>query len=70
LAQLASGKLGSPAKAEITHHKGKGSQQQMLPSRTALSTLAGAPNKSINDYSKAGASITQNGASLTDPEKQ
>jgi hypothetical protein len=54
----------------MTHHRGKGSQQEVLPSRTALSTLVSGPNKSINDYSKAGSPITQNGASLADPEKQ
>lgn len=35
----------------------------------ALSQLTRGTQKTINDYSKAGASITQNGASLTDPEK-
>ena len=69
MAQQGSGKLGSPAKAEMTHHKGKGSQQEVLPNRMALSQLTRGTQKTINDYSKAGASITQNGASLTDPEK-
>lgn len=55
-------------KAEITHHKGKGART--LPGRGALNDLNAQPSKTINDYSKFGATINQNGPSLTDPEKE
>ncbi len=49
-------------KANITHHKGKGSQQEMLPNRSALSTLVRGPQPvSINDYSKVTPNVVQSG---------
>lgn len=56
---------------KMIEHKGKGSQSELLPSHNALSQLTRAPGAkmNINDYSKKGAPITQNGPSLVDPEK-
>lgn len=55
---------------EIISHKGKGSRSEILPNRHALNTLVSNTSpKSINDYAKAGAPITQNGPSVSDPEK-
>lgn len=53
-------------KAEITHHAGKGSRSEILPSRSALSTLTRDPMQrpSINDYAKATPDVVQNGPNV------
>lgn len=62
-----SGKRGSPAKAEVTNIEGKGAQT--LPERKALMSLARGKH-TLNDYSKVGRPITENGPSIADPEKK
>lgn len=64
----ASGKRGSRAKASasVTDLGGdKGSQ--VLPDRSALMKLAKG-KKSLNDYSKAGASIVRTGPTIEEQE--
>ena len=51
-------------KGGITHHAGKGSQQEILPSRSALSKLVRGPQTTINDYAKATPDVVQNGPSI------
>lgn len=47
----------------MTKHAGKGSQQEILPSRTALSQLVRGPQQSsINDYAKATPDVVQGGS--------
>lgn len=55
----------------MVQHKGKGSSSQLLPNRHALNQLTGgdATKRTINDYSKEGSSIVQNGPSFADPDK-
>lgn len=40
-------------KGQLHRHQGKGSQMAPMPSRREISSLASAPNASINDYAKA-----------------
>ena len=51
-------------KADITHHAGKGSKQELLPSRTALSKLVRGPQTTVNDYAKATPSVVQTGPNI------
>lgn len=55
-------------KADITHHVGKGSQQELLPNRSALSKLVRGPaqQQSVNDYAKATPNVVQSGPSIND----
>ena len=39
--------------AKVTHHKGKGSQQELLPHRSAVSKLVRGPQQTMNNYAKA-----------------
>lgn len=55
-------------KSGITHHAGKGSQQEILPSRSALSQLVRSPQKTINDYAKAAPNVVQNGQDIEGKE--
>ena len=55
-------------KAEITHHAGKGSQQEILPSRSALSKLTRTQQRSINDYAKAAPNVVRNGPNIEGQE--
>jgi hypothetical protein len=57
-------------KADITHHAGKGSQQEILPSRTALSKLVRGPQTTVNDYAKATPNVVQSGPSINDMERK
>jgi len=54
-------------KAEITHHAGKGSQINLLPSKGALNKLAHSDH-SVNQYAKAGPNVVQNGPSIAERE--
>jgi hypothetical protein len=51
-------------KADITHHAGKGSQSEILPSRSALSKLVRGPQTTINDYAKATPNVVQSGPDI------
>jgi hypothetical protein len=52
----------------ITHHAGKGSRSEILPSRSALSQLVRSPQKTINDYAKATPNVVQNGPDIEGKE--
>jgi hypothetical protein len=53
--------------AKIKTHAGKGSQQEFLPNRHAVSQLAADPSKqSVNDYAKATPDVVQNGPSIVE----
>ena len=51
-------------KADITHHAGKGSRSEILPSRSALSKLVRGPQTTINDYAKATPNVVQSGPDI------
>jgi hypothetical protein len=53
---------------DITHHKGKGSKQEILPSRSALSKLVRGPQTTINDYAKATPNVVQSGPNVEGTE--
>ena len=53
-------------KANITHHAGKGSQQELLPHRSALSQLVRSPQMTVNDYAKATPNVVQSGSDVND----
>ncbi len=55
-------------KADITHHVGKGSKQEILPSRSALSQLVRSPQRTVNDYAKATPNVVQSGPGITGQE--
>lgn len=51
-------------KDDITHHAGKGSKSEILPSRSALSKLVRGPQTTINDYAKATPNVVQSGPDI------
>jgi hypothetical protein len=58
-------------KADITHHAGKGSRQELLPNRSALSTLVRGPQPaSMNDYAKATPNVVQSGPGVNTVGKE
>jgi hypothetical protein len=63
----AKGRPGS-MNTPITHHKGKGSSQEILPSRSALSKLVRGPQTTINDYAKASPNVVQSGPNIEGKE--
>lgn len=55
-------------KPSITHHAGKGSRSEILPSRSALSKLVRDPQATINDYAKATPNVVQSGPNIEGKE--
>lgn len=55
-------------KPGITHHAGKGSRSEILPSRSALSKLVRDPQATINDYAKATPNVVQSGSNIEGKE--
>ena len=55
-------------KTEITKHAGKGSQQELLPSKHALFRLSGGDpaRRTANDYAKAGPDVVRNGPNIVE----
>lgn len=51
-------------KTGITHHAGKGSRSEILPSRSALSKLVRGSQATINDYAKAAPNVVQSGPDI------
>lgn len=54
--------------AKVKKHAGKGSQQEFLPSRSALSQLVRSPQQTVNDYAKATPNVVQNGPGIEGQE--
>lgn len=54
----------------MTHHKGKGSQLEMLPHRSAVSKLVRGPQQTMNNYAKAAPNVVQSGPSVNDMEQE
>ncbi len=52
---------------QVTHHTGKGANQELLPNRHALNQISKGDiaQRSINNYSKATPDLTENGRDVT-----
>jgi hypothetical protein len=56
-------------RARLVTHTGKGSQQELLPSRHALNKISGGDpmRRTMGDYAKAGPDIAENGPGIMGP---
>lgn len=55
-------------KTDVTHHAGKGSQQDFLPSKHALFQLSGGDpaQHSVGNYAKAAPNVVQSGPNIVE----